>query len=306
MVNMKKITTAIIPVAGYGTRRLPIAKTIEKCMLPIGNRPIIDYVVADCIAAGITEIWFVVGEESTQIREYFGRNEKLEEYLRIHKKTDKLKQIQPIKNVNFHYVTQSRNDKYGTTIPVALALKEIATNRRINVENLSESILVVMGDDFLYYHDEKLSKNATRMEIIAEHSDFKKMLANTNEEEAAMLGVRIPLQKVSEYGVISLDEKQNFREIVEKPAPENAPSDLINVSKYVFPPRLSKLVVKSAQDENSMHEGEYPIIDPINDFVREGGIMKIIPAKGEYLDGGSLAGWLYANEVVGRDLLAKG
>ena len=75
---MNKITKAIIPVAGWGTRRLPITKTIEKCMLPVGNRPIIDYVVEDCIKAGITDIYFVVSEGSTQVKRFYSNNPKLE------------------------------------------------------------------------------------------------------------------------------------------------------------------------------------------------------------------------------------
>ena len=68
------ITKAIIPVAGWGTRRLPITKTIEKCMLPIGDRPLVDYVVRDCLAAGITELIFVVGEDSDQLQNYYRSN----------------------------------------------------------------------------------------------------------------------------------------------------------------------------------------------------------------------------------------
>ncbi|MCL2451906.1 sugar phosphate nucleotidyltransferase [Candidatus Saccharibacteria bacterium] len=295
-MNNHMITKAIIPVAGYGTRRLPITKAIEKCMLPIGNRPIVDYVVADCIAAGITDIWFVVGEESTQIREYFGRNQKLEKYLAAKGKTAELRQIQPLENVSFHYVEQPQDGKYGTTIPVALALGEIGT--------MDEPMLIVMGDDFLYYHDKELSGHAPRSEVIARHSDFKRLVeARSEADEAAMIAVQIAHEEVSRYGVIDLDEQGNFTSIVEKPTPENAPSDLINPSKYVFPPRLLKLISEFASDDTPTPSGEYLITDPINEFVRTGGVVRVVKARGEYLDGGNLAGWLHANEVVGRDLL---
>lgn len=68
---MSKIRKAIIPVAGWGSRWLPITKTIEKCMLPIGNRPIIDYIVQDCLKAGIEEFIFIVGEQSNQLEAYY-------------------------------------------------------------------------------------------------------------------------------------------------------------------------------------------------------------------------------------------
>jgi UTP--glucose-1-phosphate uridylyltransferase len=103
--------------------------------------------------------------------------------------------------------------------------------------------------------------------------------------------------------VIDLNQQGNFAGIVEKPTPENAPSNLINISKYVFPPRLLELVLEFSGDDAPTHGGEYYITDPINEFVRTGGCVKVVKAGGEYLDGGNLAGWLHANDVVGRDLL---
>ena len=100
-----KCTKAIIPIAGYGTRRLPITKAIEKHMLPLGNRPMVDYLVEDCIRAGITEFMFVVGEEFDQIRRYYGQNQLLEEYLENKGKTDELEEIRSLnKKARFHYV----------------------------------------------------------------------------------------------------------------------------------------------------------------------------------------------------------
>lgn len=281
-----KITTAIIPVAGYGTRRLPITKAIEKCMLPIGNRPIVDYVVEDCVRAGVRDIWFVVGEDSRQIREYFGHNRHLEKYLRERGKTDMLAQIQPPQNVRFHFVEQPADGKYGTTIPVALALAEIGTR---------QPVAVIMGDDFLY--------NPTG------ESDIARLLAAVeNDGEAALLGVKVPRELTPNYGVITLNKQGHFSHIVERPAaPADAPSDLINVSKYVLPPRVQELILQHFGDRadfpTTSDSGEYYIIDPINAFVAAGGVVKVVANRGEYLDGGNLAGWLHANAVVGRDLL---
>ena len=119
------ITKAIIPVAGWGTRRLPITKSIEKCMLPIGNRPIVDYVVQDCIAAGITDIYFVVSEESSQIQAYYEDNGALNTYLIANGKEDYLPMVAPPKNVKFHYVVQNTLGKYGTAVTVALVFPKI-------------------------------------------------------------------------------------------------------------------------------------------------------------------------------------
>src|SRR5687767_1023195 len=100
-----KIKKAIIPVAGYGTRRLPITKAVEKCMLPVGNRPIVDYVVEDCLKAGITDIIFVVSEQFEQLQNYYGNNELLEEYLKGKGKTAQLQEVRELaRKAKFHYV----------------------------------------------------------------------------------------------------------------------------------------------------------------------------------------------------------
>ncbi len=274
------ITKAIIPVAGYGTRRLPVTKSIEKCMLPVGNRPTVDYVVEDCIRAGITDIYFVVGEESDQLMKYYGRNIWLEQYLEKNGKTEALAQIQPRTDVNFHFVTQPQNGKYGTAIPVALVLEQIG---------FGVPVVVLMGDDFIYNRDG--------------NSEVLNLLTDLNDDEAAMLGVTVDQREVEKYGVIEADTNNKFVRIVERPTVDEAPSNLINVSKYVMPPKLLRKVYDFAQI--SGHDGEYYITDPINDFVASGGVMRVVPALGQYLDGGNLAGWLHANEIVGKDLLSQ-
>ena len=138
-----EITKAIIPVAGWGTRMLPITKAIEKCMLPVGKRPIIDYVVQDCLAAGIREFIFVVSEQSSQLEAYYRSNIHLNDYLRRKGKEDMLPLIAPLK-ANMHFVTQPSYGKYGTAVPVALASDYI---------NMGESAVVLMGDDFMYNPD---------------------------------------------------------------------------------------------------------------------------------------------------------
>lgn len=269
------ITKAIIPVAGWGTRRLPITKAIEKCMLPIGNRPLVDYVVQDCIAAGITDIYFVVSEGSTQLQTFYGDNVALNDYLRANGKEAMLPSVAPLQNVTFHYVTQSANEKYGTAIPVALTVPYLAED---------ESVVVLMGDDFIYNHDG--SSEVARLLAVA-------------EDGCAMLGVNVPREDVSRYGVLELDADNQFIQIVEKPTPEAAPSTLINVSKYALSSGALREIAAYAQQDVV---GEYYITEPINRFVAGGGTVRVVEAKGEYLDGGSVEGWLKANQVVLADI----
>ena len=266
-----KITKAIIPVAGWGTRRLPIAKTIEKCMLPIGNRPLIDYVVRDCLAAGINELIFVVGEDSTQLQDYYRSNIKLNDYLRRKGKPDLLPLVAPLKDVKLHFVTQPSHGKYGTAIPVGLAADYIGEG---------ESAAVLMGDDFIYNADGT--------------SEIARLIAATPEGECSLLAAKVPPNDVSRYGVLAMDDQGNYQEIVEKPAIEDAPSDLINISKYI----LTKKVIDACAKLPVSPRGEYELPDAINAYVAGGGRVKVVAAVGEYLDGGTLEGWLKANNVV--------
>lgn len=99
------ITKAIIPVAGWGTRMLPITKSIEKCMLPVGKRPVIDYVVKDVVAAGIKEIYFVVGERSARLQSYYRSNIALNDYLRRTGKDELFPLVAPLTGVRIHFIT---------------------------------------------------------------------------------------------------------------------------------------------------------------------------------------------------------
>jgi len=270
-----KITKAIIPVAGWGTRMLPITKAIEKCMLPIGTRPVIDYIVQDVIKAGITDIYFVVGEQSTQVQNYYRSNIQLKDYLVRKGKEDKLPLIAPLENVSIHFITQPSNDQYGTSVPVGLA------NHYIDE---GESALVVMGDQFFLRDD----GGSNAADLVA--------LAQERGVTAGLLGVPVPDEDVSKYGIIEKDDNNNaFVRIVEKPSREDAPSNLNNASYYLFDKEIftfaETLPVNQAR-------GEYEVTDAINAYVAKGKTIVVGEAKGQYLDAGNVDGWLHANNVV--------
>ncbi|HMH69859.1 MAG TPA: sugar phosphate nucleotidyltransferase [Candidatus Saccharimonadales bacterium] len=266
------ITKAIIPVAGWGTRRLPITKAIEKCMLPIGNRPIVDYVVQDCIAAGITDIYFIIGENTSQLQSYYGDNAELNTYLVANNKESLLPLIRPLQGVTFHYIAQPSNGKYGTAIPVGLVVPDLKQD---------ESAVVLMGDDFIYNADGS--------------SEVARLLAGTPGGGSSLLGATIDRQHVSQYGVLALDDEGNYQEIVDRPTPESAPSSMINISKYVMNYELLA-AVRAYTD--IVLSGEYQITEVINQYVLRGGKVKVLEARGQYLDGGSVGGWLHANNIV--------
>jgi UTP--glucose-1-phosphate uridylyltransferase len=274
-----KINKAIIPVAGWGTRRLPITKVIEKSMLPIGNRPIVDYVVEDCAKAGIKEIYIVIDEKPfSQVKAYYEQNAQLARYLIARGKEDKLSLIDtrpPGTHIHF-FVQKDVDGKYGTAAPVAQVVEAF---------KIKEPTAVLMGDDFIFNRDGS--------------SDLKRLVKLIKTpEDSALLAVEIPHEDIERYGVLKI-ENNMLTGIYEKPKKETAPSNFINISKYIMSAQLLKLVVKYY---NSNHFGprdqEYLITDPIITHIKAKGKIHVLPITGEYLDGGSLEGWLHANNVV--------
>ena len=272
------ITKAIIPVAGWGTRRLPITKIIEKSMLPVGNRPLVDYSVQELIKAGVKDIYMVISNvEPCQVREFYKDNLALNQYLIERGKEDRLKLAKTLPDdVTIHYTVQDPAGKYGTAVPIAMVVEEY---------KIDEPVLVFMGDDFIWNPGGQSAAEAL-------------IKASGENGDSAILGVEIEKDKVEKYGVLS-EEDGNLVGVVEKPTPEEAPSNLINVSKYIMSPELLKKIVKYVNEHDfGPLDQEYMVTDPIDDFIKNGGIIKVAPTNGEYLDGGSVEGWLHANNVV--------
>lgn len=275
---MQKITKAIIPVAGWGTRRLPITKIIEKSMLPVGNRPLVDYSVQELIKAGITDIYMVISNvEPCQVQEFYRDNLALNDYLIERGKADRLSLAKTLPDhVKIHYTTQDPAGRYGTAVPIALVVEEY---------NLDEPVLVFMGDDFVWNPDGESAAESLIRSL-------------QSEDESAILGVEIPREKVDKYGVLSVKDGK-LVDVVEKPSVEEAPSNMINVSKYIMSRDLLHRVVNyvKAHDFGPLDQ-EYLVTDPIDEYIKEGGVMRVAPTTGEYLDGGSVEGWVHANNVV--------
>lgn len=266
------IKKAIIPVAGWGSRWLPITKAIEKCMLPIGNRPLIDYVVQDCMAAGIEEFIFIVSEHSTQLEAYYRSNIRLNDYLRRNNKEQMLPFVAPI-NARMHFITQPSYGKYGTAVPVGLAADYLQEG---------ESAVVLMGDDFVYNLDGS--------------SEVSRLIDATPQGQCGLMAKRVGQSDISKYGVIKMDENGNYQAIVEKPLPQDAPSDMASIGKYI----MTKEAILLCNDVEKSPRGEYELPDAINKLVESGGLVKVVPIVGEHLDGGTPESWLYANNVVAR------
>jgi len=248
-------------------------------MLPIVDRPVIDYVVEDCIKAGITDIYFIVSPGSSQLQDYYSRKQDLAAYLRMNNKESLLPLIEPPHGVQFHFIEQdtSPGAAYGTAIPVWLCREYIESD---------EHVLVLMGDDFIFNPDG--SSEAARL-----------IEAAQGHQGSALLGVEIPREHVGRYGVIATRQEgdiQIFDHIQEKPSVAEAASNVINVSKYIFDYSFLEYLEAAVQQDANGHE--YYITDPINAYVVDGNDMQVITAKGQYLDSGTAENWIYANNVV--------
>lgn len=268
---------AIIALAGYGGRRVPITKAIEKCMIPVGNRPIVDYIVDDCIAAGITDIIFVVGEQASQIRTYYGHNQGLEDYLVKNHNLKALNSISDLKTkARFHFVLQDSKQPYGTTVPLWLARDYIEPG---------ETFLFLYGDNIFYRPD----GGSAIADFLAD--------VKTSGVQDAMMAVEVPRETVDQYGIVATEKRGDvelFTRIVEKPKIEEAPSNLNNAGCFM----LRSGIFEHAE-RGMTHPGkEQFFTDPLNWYHEAGNDIAVIRCKGEYLDAGTIDGWLYANNRI--------
>lgn len=272
------ITKAIIPVAGWGTRRLPITKIIEKSMLPVGNRPLVDYSVQELIKAGVKDIYMVISNvEPCQVREFYKDNIALNQYLEARGKTDRLELAKTLPDgVKIHYTSQDPSAKYGTAVPVAMVAEEY---------NIDEPVFVFFGDDFIWNPNGESAAESLLKSI-------------QSPDESAILGVEVPREEVVKYGMIST-ENGKLTKIVEKPDLKDVNSNLVHVSKYIMSPKLIQEMVEYVNTHDfGPKDQEYMATDPLATFVEKGGIVRVAPTTGEYLDGGSIEGWVHANDVV--------
>jgi len=278
------ITKAVIALAGYGTRRLPITKAVEKCMMPVENRPIIDYIVDDCIKAGITDIIFVVGEQSDQIRTYYGKNEMLEAYLAENNKVEALQEVTRLRTkARFQFIVQDHLQPYGTSIPVWLAKDCIGPG---------ESFVFLYGDNIHHTTD----GSSVVKYFLQEATDAGK--------PSAMLVAPVPRELVSRYGIVettSRDGVEIYEKTIEKPRPEETTSDLNNAGCFLLSddifPFVERSITHSPQSESF-------IIDAVNWYSQAGNDVLVVRSKGEYLDCGSVDGWLQANNRIVRTIKA--
>lgn len=234
------ITQAILPVAGLGTRFLPWTKIVAKELLPIGNTPIIGLLVDECLSVGVTDICFVISHGKETILKYFEKDAALDAVLAAKGKSALLDDLKKYDNVRFTSVYQEQQLGDGHAI---LQAKDWVT---------TESIAVLFGDDLIVGKENGLQQLARA--------------AKDAPANAAILALEnVPKERVSSYGIVSIDDsKTNGRlktvtGLVEKPKPEEAPSTLGIVGKYIIP----KEVIDVLPDTKSGKDGEIRLIDAL-------------------------------------------
>lgn len=277
---MPEIKKAVITTAGFGTRFLPISKTIQKEMLPILNRPLVDYVVEDLLGAGVEEIIFVISEHNMQVLHFYRENPRLYNYLEKMGKGEMYAQVEHLHSkAKFTFVRQPDDMLYGTAIPVKLC--------REHLEN-EEAFFVFMGDDFLYNGDGK-----------SEAAQMKNLIDESGASALATF-IEKPREEVFRYGVAEVREANGQKfltRLVEKPEPGQEPSNLVNISKYVLTPDIFDIMEQQQPDKKT---GELYITDTVEQLAQQKDVVIYTP-QGEWLDGGNVAGWLHANLRVAQD-----
>ncbi|WMW25822.1 UTP--glucose-1-phosphate uridylyltransferase GalU [Methanolobus sediminis] len=211
-----EVKKAVIPVAGMGTRFLPATKSMPKEMLPIIDIPVIHYVVEEAIASGIDDIIFITGRSKRSIEDYFDDSPELENHLRQKNNEKLLKIVQNISSmVDIHYIRQKEPKGLGDAI--------LTAKKHIN----EEPFAVLLGDDII------VNKKPCTKQLI---DNFIKYGRSTIAVE------EVPMEKTGSYGIIKghpLDDSLYILEdIVEKPSPEEAPSNIGAIGRYVFTPEI--------------------------------------------------------------------
>jgi UTP--glucose-1-phosphate uridylyltransferase len=267
------IKKAVLPVAGFGTRFLPATKAIPKEMLPIINKPLIEYAVEEAVDAGIEEIIFVTSHTKIAIENHFDSNFELEERLLSSGKNDFISLINPekFKNIRFTYVRQKSQRGLGDAIAHASHL--------VN----DHAFAVLLADDLIF------SEVSCLQQLIDIHKNTKSSVIGINEVSKA---------DVSNYGIISTSDEEGhqikIKDIVEKPDISIAPSNLAVVGRYVLDSDIFEYLKRVEEDASS----EIQLTDAIKLMLKDKDILGC-KYEGVKFDCGSKKGFVAATIYKG-------
>lgn len=266
MQKVKKVRKAVIPAAGFGTRFLPATKAQPKEMLPIVDKPIIQYVVEQAVEAGIEQVIIVTGWHKRAIEDHFDKHFELEARLEKDGKEELLGEVKKISELaNFVYVRQKEALGNGHAVLVA---KEVVGD---------EPFLVMWGDEFFQ------AKPCAPAQLIAAYEKYNC---------SVIAGVRIPKEDISKYGIAEVSPVEDnifkIKKIVEKPEPKDAPSDLATHGSYIFTPEIFKILeaLKPSKD------GEIWIAEAIDKLIEKRDVYAVELKNAKYYDCGNKLAYL--------------
>jgi UTP--glucose-1-phosphate uridylyltransferase len=255
-------------VAGWGTRSLPASKNIPKEMLPIYNKPVIQYVVEEAIQSGIEDVVFITNRDKSVIEDHFDYNLQLEGVLERAGKLDKLEQIRQVAEmVNIISIRQKKQLGLGHAV---LCARDVITD---------EPFAVMVGDDLMF----------------GGVPGVRQLIEVAMAENLPVIGVmEVPREKVDKYGIIAGEEVSpgvyRITDMVEKPAKEKAPSRLAIVGRYVLTPDIFEYL----DQVKPGHGGEIQLTDAMQQLAKNKGMMAVKIA-GQRFDAGDWAEYLTAN-----------
>lgn len=269
MSETNEIKKAVIPLAGLGTRFLPLSKILSKEFWPLVDIPIIQYIVEEIKNSGISEIVFVIAPENKTVLNYFKKSLKIEKFLKERKKDSFLEELKKIeelsKDISFSYVVQEKPLGDGQAI--------LETEKAIGKKPWA----VMFIDDVVE------SKTPCLFQLI--------QIFKTCQKPVIALH-RLPKEKLSAYGVVGVEKIANrlykIKKIVEKPSPGEAPSDLAIVGKYILTPEVFDYLKKAKISEKK----ELILADILDKMIEDGKIIYGYEVEGKWLECGNKLNWL--------------
>jgi UTP--glucose-1-phosphate uridylyltransferase len=275
----QRVRKAVLPAAGLGTRFLPATKAQPKEMLPVVDKPLIQYVVEECIASGIDNIIIVTGRGKNAIEDHFDSSPELESFLESKGKPDLAQMVHDIGNmVHFSYTRQKEPLGLGHAVLVA---KELVGN---------EPFAVLLGDVII-----PGPRPATRQLIEVYEATGKGAIA---VEE-------VPREKTGQYGIVDVEPGSGtgpgnrtlqIRDLVEKPSPAEAPSTLAVTGRYVLPPEIFHCLERTKPGRG----GEIQLTDGLRLLAKESGLLAYV-YEGKSHDAGDKLGFLKATVEIGLE-----
>ncbi|MCF7795562.1 UTP--glucose-1-phosphate uridylyltransferase [Patescibacteria group bacterium] len=269
------ITKAIIPVGGLGTRFLPVTKAQPKEMLPIIDKPVIQYIVEEAVKSGIKDIILVTNYNKRAIEDHFSPNPDLLNNLRERNKTKKLKEIEKItKLANFIYVRQ--DGPYGTGTPI------------LNAEHLigDEPFAVLYGDDLF------LSKKPRLKQLMDVYYKYKSPVLTAYE---------VGDEETEKYGIIEGESQKNgvikVNKILEKPGPKKTESRIASLGGYILTPEIFQILKKTPINKKAK---ELFLTDAIYEYMKKKNVYAC-KIDGEYFDTGNPLEWLKTNLAFAKN-----